>query len=84
MYKIQEETNLQIKNKEEELKSLQGKITNLNINIEYLQLNYEKEIAERSILDKELSKMINQSKIWTSEKSVLERQASHSYYKLIA
>jgi len=74
---------LQIKNKGEELKLLQRKIANLNKTIESLQLNHEKEMSERSILDKELSKTINQSKIWTSEKSVLERQVSHFYYQLI-
>jgi len=74
---------LQIKNKEEELKLLQDEIAKLNQTIESLQLNLEKEIAERSRLDKELSKMMNQSKVWTSEKSALERHVSHSYYKLI-
>lgn len=69
---------MRIKNKEEELKLLQDKITHLNQTIESLQLNLEKEIAERSRLDKELSIMINQSKVWTSEKSALERQVSHS------
>lgn len=73
---------MQIKNKEEELKLSQDKINSLNQTIESLQLNLNKEIAESSRLEKELSKMTNQSKLWASEKAALERQASHSYYKL--
>lgn len=74
---------MEIKNKEEEFKVLYDNIVNLNKINESLQLNLEKETAERLILDKELSKMISQSKNWTSEKSTFERQARNSYYKLI-
>jgi len=74
--KIQEETNLQIKNKEDELKSLQDNITNLNQTIESLQLKFDKEIGERQRLGEELTKMNNESKLLTSEKSALERQVS--------
>jgi len=67
---------LQIKNKEDELKSLQDNITNLNQNIETLQLKYDKEVGERQRLSNELTKMNNESKLQISEKSSLERQVS--------
>lgn len=75
--KIQEETKLQIKNKEDELKSLQNKILNLNETIEALQLKLDKEIAERQRLSEELSKINNECMVWASEKSALERQVNY-------
>lgn len=54
--------------------SLKDNIENLNKDLESLQLQLDKEIAERQRLDGELSKLNNESKIWSSEKSALERQ----------
>lgn len=67
---------MQIKNKENELKSLQDEIANLNKTIESLQLKLDKEIAERERLNGELSKFNDESKVWTSAKSAFERQVS--------
>lgn len=75
--KIQEENRLHIKNKEDKLNLLQTEITNLTKTIESLQLKLDKEIAEHSRLAEELSVTNYQSKIWTSEKSTLERQVSY-------
>lgn len=68
---------MQIKNKDDELQLQLDNITNLNQNIESLQLKLDKEIAERKRLDEELSKMNNESKVWTSEKSAFERQVCY-------
>lgn len=68
---------MQIKNKENELKSRDDDIRNLNLTIETLKLKFEKEVAECQRLSEELSKMNNNSKIWTSEKSALERQVCY-------
>lgn len=78
--KIQEENKLQIKNKDDELKSLQDKIANFNQTIECLQLKLDKEIAERQRLNGELSNFNNESKVWTSAKSAFERQVSLCFY----
>lgn len=68
---------MQIKNKDDELQLQLDNITNLNKNIESLQLKLDKEIAERKRLDEELSKMNNECKVWTSEKSAFERQVGY-------
>lgn len=68
---------MQIKDKEDELKLQLDNIANLNQNIESLQLKLDKEIAERKRLEEELSKMNNEYKVWTSEKSAFERQVSY-------
>lgn len=68
---------MQIKTKEEEIKSLKDNITNLNKDLESLQLKHDKEIAEHQRLSKELTKINNESKVWISEKSALERQVSY-------
>lgn len=75
--KLQEEKNLQIKNKEDELKLLQDNITNLNQGLESLQLKYDKEVAEHQRLSNELTRINNESKVHISEKSSLERQVSY-------
>lgn len=72
--KIQEENKLLIKDKANELKSLQNKSTSLIQTIESLQLKLDKETAEHQRLCKILLKMNNDSKDWTSTKSALERQ----------
>lgn len=69
--------NLQIKNKEDELKLLQDNITNLNQGLESLQLKYDKEVAEHQRLSNELTRINNESKVQISEKSSLERQVSY-------
>lgn len=74
MSKIEEETKLQLKNKDDEIKSLHDKMVNLNQTIESLQLKLDKEIAERQRLGQELSTMNNECKVWASEKSAFERQ----------
>lgn len=61
------------------MKSHLDKIENLNQNIESIQLKLNKETAERQRLEEELSKMNNECKAWTSEKSILERQVSCIY-----
>ncbi|XP_050431701.1 citron Rho-interacting kinase-like [Adelges cooleyi] len=71
--KIHEENSLQIKIKEDEVKDLENKIKVLNETIESLQLKLDKEIAESKRLSVEVTKMIDESKSWTSEKSSLER-----------
>lgn len=68
---------MQIKNKDDELKSQLDNIANLNQSIESLQLKLDKEIAERKRLDEELSRMNNESKVWISEKASFERQVSY-------
>jgi len=68
---------LLVKNKEDELKSLQDNITNLNQGIESLQLKYDKEVAEHQRLSNELTRINNECKLHTSEKSSLERQVSY-------
>lgn len=55
---------------------LQDNISNLSETKESLKLNLDKEIAERQRVDEELSKINNELKVWTSEKSALERQVS--------
>jgi len=74
---------LQIKNKEDEIIVLQDKITSLNEIKESLQLKLDKEIAEHQRIDEELSKINNERKVWTSEKSSLERQVSNLFTKNI-
>jgi len=69
--------NLQIKNKEDELKLLQDNITNLNQGLESLQLKYDKEVAEHQRLSNELTRINNESKVQISEKASLERQVSY-------
>lgn len=69
--------NLQIKNKEDELKLLQDNISNLNQGLESLQLKYDKEVAEHQRLSNELTRINNESKVQISEKSSLERQVSY-------
>lgn len=74
---------MQIKNKEDEIIVLQDKITSLNEIKESLQLKLDKEIAEHQRIDEELSKINNERKVWTSEKSSLERQVSNLFTKNI-
>ncbi|XP_050538665.1 citron Rho-interacting kinase-like [Daktulosphaira vitifoliae] len=71
--KMQEETRMQIKVKEDEIIDLQKKIIHLNELVESLQLKLDKEVAESKRLEIELNKLSNDSKNWAIEKSTLER-----------